>query len=789
MLTHYVRSAFRYLSSNKISSLLNIVGLSVTFAIFILLGSYVTNEVSMGNNLPNNKQLYRLQPENGTSVSYKTLELLKNIPEVSDFTYLMTNWSMKQYFVLNNKTYDSGKILYASNDFFNVFQYKPVAGNLEHYIDNPNGIVITQSQARKIFGNQNPVGKNISFKTTSFSDFEYQIVAVIEDLPQNDMLKFSCIMPQKSLDRIDWFKKNKEHWGSCNFQTFVTLQQNTLAQTAEGKINTRFKSEAPDWLVEDSKNLSLKPFRNLYYSNSSENDILIQNSKNNILSMGILALIILLAGAINFINLSTAQKEKKRKIIAISRTNGAPKYVVNLQFFIESAILIFTSLLIAIALVAFTFPLFNHLSDQAFPYPFFLRFLFAKGYWVVPVALAVLCGGIIAGYFQSGKYHLLLKNNNSRKEYFRDALLVTQFMVSIILITGTLIIQKQNKYMLNRPAGYQKEGIVCIPMIGEQVKHTSAIRSELLKIKGINKIAFASEILGQQENTWGMSISNEGENKRVQYDVIQVDSSFFSLMGLKIIEGTGFNSFSDREKHHIFNQTALNEFGITDINKARVTSYSDAPGNIIGVVQDFNYQSLHVPIGPLAFVYRNPENLSYVYLRLSDLSSEGITSILKKAGGIWKQFAPDWPFEYYFLDQSLAKLYEKDQSFGRISFALTILAVFIACFGLLGITLFMVEAKIKEIGIRKVNGAKISEVMILLNKNFVKWVIIAFITATPIAYYAMHKWLENFAYKTTLSWWIFALAGLLALGIALLTVSRQSWRAATRNPVEALRYE
>ncbi len=786
MVILYIKSAFRYLRSNKISSSLNIIGLSVTFSIFVLLGSYVVNELSAGSNIPGYDKIYRVQPKNGSTICYKTYELLTGIPGINKATHLMETWSMKQYFVHNQESYGTGKILYASSSFFKVFPYKPVFGNLKNALSSPEDIVLTRSLSRKIFGSDNTVGKKLTFRGTNWGDIEYRVSAVIEDLPENDMLKFSCIMPQQSLTITDF---GDERWGEAYYEAYVKLNENTQVTNIKNTLNSLFKQNAPSWLVESFKELKLKPFRALYFDNSFQEFILEHNSRNSVLSMGILTLVILLAGGINYINLSTAQKEKKQKNIAIGHANGASKLSVYLQFLTESILMGIISLAIAIILINLFYPLFNHLSGQSFSFRFFLQFIFSKGYWVVPLALAILSGVVIAVYFQAGKYHLICKNDKKGKEHFRSGLLVAQFMVSIVLIIGSLVIQKQNRYMLNRSTGYQKNDIICIPLIGELGEHAAALGDEFLKMPGVKNIAYASCVLGQETDSHGMSIFNNGEEKRVHYNVIQVDSSFFNLLGLKIIEGPGFNASSDREKHHIFNQTALKEFGITDINKARVSSYSNAPGTIVGVVQDFNYQSFHLPIGPMAFIYKKPISLSYVYLKLSDMSSGSISSILKNAEGIWKQFAPDWPFEYYFLDQSLAKLYEKDRSFEKISFTLTILAVFIACLGLLGITMFFIETKIKEIGIRKVNGAKIPEIVMMLNRNFVMWVIVSFFIAIPVAWHAMHKWLENFAYKTNLNWWIFALAGILALVIAILTVSWQRWKAAIRNPVEALRYE
>ena len=546
----------------------------------------------------------------------------------------------------------------------------------------------------------------------------------------------------------------------------------------------------PEWLVKDSKELDLKSFRSLYFDNNFEEYILEHNNKSSIWSMVILAVVILLAGAINFINLSTAQKAKKRKTITICQTNGASKSMIFSQFLTETIFLGIISIILAIILVALLSPIFNNISGLDFSFLFILQFIFLKGYWTIPIILSAISGVVIALYFQSGNYHTLLKENKKSKEHFRKGLLVVQFVVSIALIISTFVIQKQNQYLHNRPIGFKKDGIVCIPLIGELAEHTSTLGNEFKKIPGVSSISYASDILGLPEGGQnGMSISNNGEEKRVQYNIIQVDSNFFDLMGLKIISGRGFTNSSIKEKDHIFNQTALNKFEISDINMARVSSYSNARGNIVGVVQDFNFQSLHSSISPMAFVCKKPESLGYAYLKLSETSSRNINSVLKNAENVWKQFVPNWPFEYYFLDQSLAKLYEKDQSFAKISLILTLIAILIACLGLFGITIFFVDSKIKEIGIRKVNGAKISEVMVMLNKEFVIWTVVAFFIAAPIGWYTMNKWLENYAYRTNFSWWIFVLAGLIAIGITFLTVSWQSWKAAIRNPVDALRFE
>jgi putative ABC transport system permease protein len=365
----------------------------------------------------------------------------------------------------------------------------------------------------------------------------------------------------------------------------------------------------------------------------------------------------------------------------------------------------------------------------------------------------------------------------------RHTLIIFQFSVTIALIAATFLIFKQLNYIKERDLGIPKDQIVYAKLPYQVLRgNKELLRERLLALPEIKEAAFSSTIFGKIEGLDNQEI----DGKNLNFATTWVDAEFIHLYDLQLLDGRFFSKDlkTDENATALINEAALRSFDVEDpfALKFRVPGGS---AKVVGVVQDFNYKSLHNKIEPLVIIYL-PRQGQYVNLKITD---NNLPSTLEKVNAVWNELAPGFPFRYHFLDQDFEQLYKKDDQMGKAITLFSLIAIGIAVLGILGLSIFMGESRIKEIGIRKINGAKVSDVMVMLNVNFIKWIIVAILIATPIAYYAMHKWLENFAYKTELSWWIFALAGLLALGIAVLTVSWQSWRAATRNPVEALRYE
>jgi putative ABC transport system permease protein len=379
----------------------------------------------------------------------------------------------------------------------------------------------------------------------------------------------------------------------------------------------------------------------------------------------------------------------------------------------------------------------------------------------------------------------MLATGNNR---LRNSLLVFQFTVSIALIASILFIYRQNEHMKNQDTGFTKENIVYANTNDKIASQIDAFKSELKSIAGIADFTFSESVLVNNGQNWGRDFINKGEKNNINFSKMSVAPNFFRFFGIKLAEGEPFNENSQANRDYIFNRKAKAEFKIENLEDARVNYSDPSKGHVIGIVDDYNFESLHVPVRAAGFMcVKDFEDV--IYLKVNTQNIAAFRATMKQVEQLWNRISPNFPLEYNFLDQTYAALYARETRFQNFLIYTTLVSLVLSCLGLIALTFFVMEQRTKEIGIRKVNGAKISEVMTMLNKDFVKWVAIAFVIATPIAYYAMNKWLENFAYKTELSWWIFALAGVLALGIALLTVSFQSWKAATKNPVESLRYE
>jgi putative ABC transport system permease protein len=789
MLWYHLKIAFRNIAKGRWIYLINVAGLTISLAVVILLSAYISTELNKGQSLPHRDEIYQVRRGGSTSHSFPMIAMIREqVPEISAVTGFHSIWATKKQFIVDDKKYDCEDFLYADSSFFDVFEHKVVYGDLKEALSSPDGAVLTQSASEKMFGHDNPVGKPFIFETTDFGSFNLKISAVIEDLPEGSILKFNGILPKKSLERIDWYKSGLDHWGNCNYSVFARIKDKSTNET-ENKINAVYTKTAPEWIQKDDGSFSLAAYKDLYFDGKGWGDLLQHNSLSLIKTLGLVALVILVVSWINYINLNTAQFDVNRRVYGIQKHLGASYRRLVLIGIIDSLPVVLIASVLSLNVAWFALPAFNYLLATSFK----ITGLFSNGnsFHVLAVLfVSVLVCGIIPVIIRRVRYRSNQNLSGSVKRSFsRNGLLVVQFCVSIVFILITMIMVRQSNFMQQFPTGYYSDNVIHLDMLSQIPDQREAFREELKRIPGILDVTFASDLICDINQPWGMSLNNKGEDKRISYSALQVDKNFFHFFGLKLTQGHDFGENAIKERQHIFNQTAMKNFGIDNMDEARITSYDNARGDIIGEVEDFKYKSMRFPVSNLGFLCQNPKNLSYAYLKTNTASSGQLRQLLAKIEGVWSKFVKDWPMEYGFLDESIKKMYEQDIRLNKAFTVAAVISILIACMGLLGVSIFNIDRRTKEVGIRKVNGAKVSEVMAMLNKDFVRWVVIAFVIAMPVAYYAMHKWLENFAYKTNLSWWIFALAGLLALGIALLTVSWQSWKAATRNPVEALRYE
>jgi len=501
-----------------------------------------------------------------------------------------------------------------------------------------------------------------------------------------------------------------------------------------------------------------------------------------------MALIILLLACVNFMNLSTSRTELRHKEIFIKKISGLKRSHLSLQFLSEALLIAFISLGVALVLTKCSLPLVNSMLNTNLT-------IELNNSTIFTLLLVTFLTGLIAGSYPAFYLSNIMPRQifqkshqkpGSRNISFKNVLVVFQFTMSIFFISCTLLVANQIRFLRSKDLGIKKENIIKLTTIGKLNEKAVELKQELLKNPGIENVSVSNNDLTSWNNSGPLEWDGRDKSKLMEIGYNWVDDDFLETFKLKMKEGRFFSKdfTSDQSGSFILNEKAVSYLGLKNPIGMKVKSWFGVEGTIVGIVRDFNTTSLHDELGPIALLAGDQGNYMFIAINGSNVP-ETMKFIEQKV----KELVPDDPYEYQFLDDHIDSLYKTEAITSKIAKVLTVLAIIISCLGLFGLALSTLEQRTKEIGIRKVNGARISEVLIMLNRDFVRWVTIAFVIATPIAYYAMHKWLENFAYKTELSWWIFALSGVLALGIALLTVSWQSWRAATRNPVEALRYE
>ncbi len=784
-----IKITFRSLFKNKIVTILNLIGLTVGITVSMLVFLFVLKEKNTDKFIRDINNIYVLTDNNWPYFSQNMVKHIKSeVPEIDNITYCTFDWSPQVFLAKNQESFKIEKMLTADSCFFRVFQFKPVLGDPWSGLNAPNKIVLTRSLAEKIFGKENPIGNTVTYNSSYLSGEELEVTAVIEDLPQSSSWDFDAVLSFQTNYHIDWYVNNMKDWGTRSYKAFARLNKNVAEQNVLEKLKNINRDILPD-NYKKSINYGLFPFQKAYFD-YPELGILKNGNKFTLSVIGIVGLLILLLSCVNYVNMITAQREKRYKNVGIYKTMGSSSRKIIEMSTTESILMLLITIAASFAFILLILPAFNTTTGSRFTIAEMFTGNFLVLYLFIAGVMVFLTGVIPGVIFGNKPVTLLMKKNISAagNNWIRNGLLVFQFVVSITLIASILVINRQNNYMQNRDAGFVKENIIYTSTNEAIYSQINAFKSEIKQIAGISDITFSESVLIANDQDWGMNLSNNGEKYDIQFSKLSVAPNFFDFFGIKMNEGNGFNDNSKVNKDFIINQAAKADFRIENIKDARIGTGQLNEGNIIGVVDDYNFESLHVPVRAAAFRCSGDCD-DVLYFKVNTTNIASFNNTMKEVKQVWAHISPDFPLEYQFLDQKYAAMYTKETQFQRFLMYTTLVSLILSCLGLIGLTFFVMEQRTKEIGIRKVNGAKVSEVLSMLNKDFIIWVAIAFIVATPIAYYAMHKWLESFAYKTHLSWWIFAVAGLLALGIALLTVSWQSWRAATRNPVEALRYE
>ncbi|WP_297085901.1 ABC transporter permease [uncultured Draconibacterium sp.] len=783
MFKHYIKYIIRLLIHNKLSTTINLVGIVLGLLVSILLLFLVKSQFETDLFHKNADHIYKFENRDGEHMSVPKINLVKKyVPEVEHITYFHQSWSKSDFLNYKNNRYQINDMICADSAFFNVFNFESVFGDLSQCLARPNSLVLTSSEAEKIFENQNPVGELVEVYSSEFEKKMYTVTAVIKDIPPTSSMQFKSVISMGSRMEIKWYRENANHWGTHNYLAYALLNENCNPKEVGKRIDQLIIENGPEW-TRSATPVKLLPFNGLYLD---KNPV----QKSMILVLGSIGILILIIACINYFNLSATQLMGSIKNEGIIQTLGDSRHAVITRFFIQTSLLFCLGIAIVLFLLKLVLPYFNSLSNSSFQYSDLFRgsnSILLLGVVLGSIGIFSIFPPLIISRFKT--IQLLSKNisNKKSKLSFNKGLLVFQFLISIILITSTFFMYKQNRFMLNSDYGFTTENIMAIHMNPESWNNEVALNHQYKSLSEIDKIAYSSNLLTEVSSDWGRTMFHKDSSFHVSFVNLFVDENFLDLFDIPLVRGNGFKENPTKRNNLIVNKQFIEHYGITDIASASLTR-DRTEGVLRGVCENFNFKTFHTVIQPFGLLQAK-EECSEMLVKFNCTNTADISNMLNEMETIWNAHSPSYPFEYVFYDQQLQYVYQGEIRLFKTFMIASVISLLVAGLGLFGISLYLINNKIKEIGIRKVNGAKVTEILTLLNRDFIKWVAIAFVIACPIAYYAMDKWLENFAYKTNLSWWIFALAGVLALGIALLTVSWQSWRAASRNPVEALRYE
>ena len=776
---------FRNLRRNKLHSAINIFGLAIAITLVLLLSSYVSNEVSVDSFHANKDRIYRVHGDNIQTFAPPFGQyILENIAEAESYARTFT---MDGTLTYDNKKFESGTCLLTDSAFFTMFSFPVLVGDAGEILSANSNAVLSESFAKKIFGNKNPVGESIKFNGRDFV-----VSGIFGDFKDNThfakpniILNFSMLPIIWGMSEENASKYFMKDYGNSSFGLYVMAHENSNIKAHEAELLEKVKEFY--WIFKNDRNseIAFMPLEEVYFNLAPLDYIGTRQGNKKFLNiLTIITLAIVIIAAINYINLSITQSVKRAKEVGIKKIIGSFRRGIVRQFLMESTVISLIATVLAILLTILVLSKFNQLVNTDFKFLDIIN----KGF-LLRSLLVVFVTGLIAGFVPSlilsgFKSVEIMKGVPSRlkNSFLQKAMVVFQYTVSIALIVVVAFIIRQNNYMKNYDLGFDKDHTFYIRMTDDTNKQKNAFGNELMKIPGVKAVSFCQDFPGGPINNQSFVYNDKAQS----FDQFRVDTAFFSALGIPLKNRISVtdNVQGDYKFAMIINKTAVNELELEPpYNEFKPY---DKAVKVSEVVDDMNFRSLYQKPRPTMFEISDLNWAPYVLVRGS---GGNLAAVVEQAKAVFKDISPSDPLELNFIDDALNAAYQKEERTAKIVGYFAVFAILISSLGIFALASYTAQNRRKEIGVRKVNGAQITQIVGLLNINFVKWVIVAFVIAAPVAWFATSRWLENFAYKTNLTWTIFALAGILALGIALLTVSWQSWRAATRNPVEALRYE
>lgn len=803
MVRHYFLTAFRNTIRNKAFSIINVLGLSLGMCCFLLIFLWVADEKAVDNFHKNNEQLYTLYHtsvsngntfggydipnwygnRNGQDEPVLADELKANFPEVLYATNYATSYDLPwgypctfQYEDIKHKIKGST----AGEDFFKMFSYELIAGEGATALDEINTVAISENMATMFFDRpEEALGKVLRYE--NFRDFVVR--AVFKDTDKKSSLQFDYLISWKNTVKGEILRSDNK------FPTYIQLKENTDPAAFAEKIRG-FQNQRYEYPENYQVNLGIHPFGDRYLSSNFVNGAPAEGRMEYVNIFSGVAIFILIIACVNFMNLATAKSLKRAKEVGVRKVIGSSRGYLIGQFLGESLLLSYIALICSLVLVKLLLPFFNDFSGKQMALP-----LEESNYWLFLIGLSTAAGlasGSYPALFLSSLRPVRVLKGLTRFSksalWFRKGLAVFQFSLSILLLIGTLVVSRQTDFVQNKHLGYDKENVIYLRIEGELNRKYAVLKERLLTLPGIAMVDRSSEAPHNMGFEMSSPFTWEGQEKgqAVSFKPTSVGFDFVDMMGLEVVQGRNFSKdFATDTSAFMVNETALKQMGLENPLGKRISAWNKQ-GHIIGILKDYHISSLHEEIKPLIVDVKEDLNFGIIMVKTRPGQTKEALKSLELANA---EVNPNYPLAYEFLDQEYAKMYESEAIISKLSNVFAILAILISCLGLLGLAMFSAEQRTKEIGIRKVLGASVNSIIAMFSREFVQLVLVSFIIAAPIAWYLMYNWLQSFAYSISLAWWIFALTGISALIIALLTVSFQTMRAALRNPVKSLRAE
>ncbi len=791
------------MNRQKVYSLINLFGLAVGIASCMLILLYVQNEMSYDNYNKDHERIFRISRSWVNPDGSVNLHLGHLAPPFSPLLKMDYEGTIEQsvrllnfdpLMITDDKRFIEENFFFADPEFLEVFSWKMVEGDPATALIDPYSIVLTQRAANKYFNDESPIGKTINFNNT----VELKVTGIIEDVPENSHLHPTMFAPMVLVEEYyGGHEPFMSAWGSNNFSTFIKLKKGTDVQDFEKNlsqfIDNHLKTEEAGPASNFNK-LHLMNITDIHLQSHLDSEIEQNGDINYIYLFSIIASFILILACINYINLSTARSTKRAREVGIRKVMGAFRFKVIQQFLIESMLFAILAMVIAIFTVNLLLPWFNNFSQRALSFD-----LFNNHFLLALIAAITIFTGFVAGtypalYLSSFESATVLKGTGSKsgKGSMRSVLVIFQFFISIVMLIGVGVVNDQLTYVKNKDLGFGKNRIVVLPFSEDIQSKYSIVKNQLLQHEGIESVSLSSRIpSGRLLDSQGGAVEVDGKMKNLDFRLadVHIDFDFLKTMEIPVIAGRDFDErlASDSSEAFIINEAAVRAAGWRSNDDAigKKINYGDRNGFITGVVKDFHFESLKQAIAPIIFMINKDRGGSLAIKINHENQAETMTYLQDQ----WSYLRSGFPFSYYFVDARFNQLYEEDEQVGDLVYYFSIIAVIIGVLGLFGLASYTAEQRFKEIGIRKVMGATVMEILLLLSKGFTYYVIIGFIIAIPVAWWGMSHWLNTFAYRINISVLSILFAGGTAIFVAWLTVGLQTWKAARTNPVDSLRNE